>query len=106
QEEVAGVLTGAQVDDLHPGGDAADAQPVERGGDGGGDVGAVVVLIHVSGVLAGAVRLLFARPVHGVAVGAVGDVGREVTAQLGVEVGRDVGVGGVDAGVEDADEHI
>ncbi len=94
QEEVARVLAGADVDDRGVGGHAGRADAVVVGGDDAGDVGAVTALVDVGRVDAG--RDL-ARPVD------ARDVHREVARQLGVEVGGEVGMGRVDAGVDDAD---
>src|SRR5690606_24996808 len=100
EEEEAGVLTGPDVDELDVGGDAGDADPVDRGGDGAGHVGAVAVVVPVDGVLAGGD---LAGSVEVLALVVLGAVGDEVTAELAVEVGRDVGVVAVDPGVDDAD---
>lgn len=66
-------------------------------------MGAVAVVVHVHGVLA-AGRL--ARAVERLAVLVLGLVGDEVAAELAVEVGGDVGVLAVHAGVDDADEDL
>src|SRR5690606_21520133 len=66
-----------------------------------GDVGAVAVVVDVGGVFA--VGGL-ARSVELLAIGVFGDVGDEVAAETAVEVGGDVGVVAVDAGVDDADQ--
>ena len=96
QEEEAGVLAGADVDERDLGCDAGDAEAVDRRADRAGDVGAVAVVVLVGRVDAGRV---LARSVD------VGVVDDEVAAQAPVEVGRDVGVAAVDAGVDDADQH-
>src|SRR5690606_14167018 len=101
EEEHPGVLTRAEVDEGDPGGDAGDAQVVDGRGDGAGDVGAVAVVVDVGGVFA--VGGL-ARSVELLAIGVFGDVGDEVAAETAVEVGGDVGVVAVDAGVDDADQ--
>jgi hypothetical protein len=71
-------------------------QAVEGGRHQAGDVGAVPVVVGVGRVDAG--RHL-AGPVD------QRDVGDEVAAQPAVEVGRDVRVAGVDAGVDDPHHH-
>ena len=57
-------------------------------------MGAVALVVDVGGIDAAG---HFAGPVDG------GDVGGEVAGPGGVEVGGEVGVAGVDAGVDDAD---
>ena len=94
EEEVPGVLAGPDVDQVHLRCDPGDTEPVDRRADGAGHVRAVPVVVlvdrvHAARVLAGAVD--------------VGHVGDEVAAQRLVEVRRDVRVGAVDAGVDDAD---
>ena len=102
QEEVAGVLARAQVDDRRLGRHAGDPEAVDRRRDGRRDVGAVAVVVDVRRV--DAARDL-ARPVDLRAVRVDRDVRREVAAQRGVEVRRDVRVRAVHAGVDDADPH-
>jgi hypothetical protein len=96
QEQEAAAQAAADVDQghlrRHPGG----AESVEGGRHQAGDVGAVPVIVGVGRVDAG--RHL-AGPVD------QRDVGDEVAAQPAVEVGRDVRVDGVDAGVDDPHHH-
>ena len=99
QEEVARVLTGAQVHEPDVRCDSSHPEAVQRRGDRPGHVRAVAVLVHVRRVVAGSVRLGGTRSVD------ERDVDGEVAAQRRVEVGRDVRMGAVDARVEDADEH-
>ena len=93
-EEVARVLAGADVHDRRVRSDAGDADAVAGAGDDSGHVGAVTALVHVGGIDTGR---RVARAVD------VGPVDREVHAQLLTEVGRDVRMACVDAGVDDAD---
>ena len=96
EEEVARVLPGPEVHEgglrRHPG----DPDGVDGRRNRAGDMGAVTVVVDVRGV--DAIGVL-AQPVD------VGHVAGEVAAQLVGEVRGDVGVGAVDAGVDDADEH-
>jgi hypothetical protein len=94
QEEVAGVLTRPDVHQRRVRSHATDTEVVVGRGHDAGHVRAVPVVVDVRGVLA---VLVLARPVD------LGHVGGEVPRPLGVEVGRDVGVPGVDPGVHDAD---
>ena len=92
---VLGVDEAVVVDDLHRchagvGGDPDDADAVAGGGDGAGDVGSVVAGRRVPPGR-GAVDPAGVGAVHRV---------------LGVDVGREVGVVGVDAAVEDADHDV
>ena len=84
--EGAGLVRGLDRDDRGAGGDAVHAVRVVRGGDGAGDVRAVVVVI---------------LPGAGVLVGDAVDLAAHGTR--GVEVFLEVLVVGVDAGVHDAD---
>ena len=80
--------------------DARHAEIVDRRADRAGDVRAVRVLVHVGGVGARMVGLVFARAVD------ERDVGREVAAQRLREVRRDVRMVAVHAGVDDPDQHV
>jgi hypothetical protein len=90
------VLAGQDVDQGDPGGDAGRPEPVQGRPDQPGDVGAVDIVVLVSRVDAGRV---LAGPVD------QRDVGGEVAAEGAVEVGLDVGVVAVDAGVDDPHHH-
>ena len=82
----AGLVRGLDRDDRRAGGDGVHAVRVVRGGNGAGDVRAVVVVI---------------LPVRGVLAGNAVDLAAHGTR--GVEVFLEVLVVGVDAGVHDAD---
>ena len=87
--EGAGLVRGLDRDDRGAGGDAVHAVGVVRGGDGAGDVRAVVVVI---------------LPVRGGLAGDAVDLAAHGTR--GVQVLLEVLVVGVDAGVHDADGNL